>query len=98
MEESTQFEPAAPQMVAPRLAAARMALGLSKAAFADSIGVDRSSYTKIEKGQKPLLPRDAQRIYQLYGIDMNFIYLGQVGGLPSNLSSKVMAHLRGGTL
>ena len=97
MEESPHHEPAAPVMVAPRLRAAREALGMSKAEFADRIGIDRSSYTKIEKGQKPLLPKDAQRIFQLYGIDMNFIYLGQVGGLPSRLSSKVMSHLSGVT-
>ena len=58
-------------MCAPRLTAAREALGLSKAEFADIIGIDRSSYTKIEKGLKPLLPRQAHRIWQLYGIDMN---------------------------
>ena len=84
-------------MCAPRLIAAREALGLSKAEFADIIGIDRSSYTKIEKGLKPLLPREAHRIWQLYGIDLNYIYLGQVGGLPVSLSSKVIAHLSGAT-
>lgn len=84
-------------MCAPRLIAAREALGLSKAEFADNIGIDRSSYTKIEKGLKPLLPREAHRIWQLYGIDLNFIYLGQVGGLPANLSSKVMQNLKAAT-
>lgn len=82
-------------MVAERLIAAREALGLSKAEFADMIGIDRSSYTKIEKGAKPILPHSAYRIWQLYGIDLNFIYLGQVGGLPSNLSNKVISHLKG---
>lgn len=84
-------------MLAPRLIAARQALGLNKGEFADMIGLDRSSYTKIEKGLKPLLPREASRIWQLYGIDLNFIYLGQVGGLPSNLSSKVIANLKAAT-
>ena len=71
----------------------RKALGMSKAEFADMVGIDRSSYTKIEKGTKPLLPKDAYRIWQLYGIDLNFLYLGQVGGLPSSLSSKIVQHL-----
>lgn len=84
-------------MVARRLAAAREALGLSKAEFADTIGIDRSSYTKIEKGLKPLLPPTAVLIFQLYGVDLNYLYLGQLGGLPSNLSSKVIAHLKGAT-
>lgn len=80
-------------MVARRLIAIRAALGLNKADFADQIGVDRSSYTKIEKGVKPLSPPSAYKIYELYGVDMNFIYLGQVGGLPSILSKKVTSHL-----
>lgn len=94
MEESTK-EPWGPAMTAHRLAAIRTALGLSKAEFADRIGIDRSSYTKIENGSKPILRPLAARIWQLYGIDLNFIYLGQVGGLPSNLSSKVIANLTG---
>ena len=82
-------------MIARRLIAAREALGMSKAEMADTLGLDRSSYTKIEKGTKPLLPRDAYRLWHLYGVDLNFIYLGQLGGLPVNLSNKVTSHLKG---
>lgn len=85
-------------MVAQRLVALRAALGLNKADFADIIGVDRSSYTKIEKGVKPLLPAAAYRIYELYGVDMNYVYLGQVGGVPSRLSKTVISHLNAETL
>lgn len=95
MEQPRSRVLAEPQMIAPRLIAAREALGLSKAEFADLIGIDRSSYTKIEKGDKPLLPHTAFRIWELYGIDMNYIYLGQLGGLPVSLSSKVITHLHG---
>lgn len=95
MSESASSEAWEPTAVAPRLIAARAAIGLSKAEFADAIGIDRSSYTKIEKGLKPLLPREAFRIWALYAVDLNFLYLGQLGGLPSNLSSKVISHLTG---
>ena len=95
MEESPQETPVDPVFVARRLKALREALGLQKAEMADILGIDRSSYTKIEKGQKPLLPPYAFRIYELYGVDMNFIYLGQVGGLPNRLSSMVTSHLHG---
>ena len=80
MDESPHRDPTAPQIVARRLAAVREALGMSRAEFSDMIGVDRSSYTKIENGMKPILPPLASRIWELYGIDLNFIYLGQVGG------------------
>jgi transcriptional regulator with XRE-family HTH domain len=94
MDESTTLDPWEPTNVALRLAAAREALGLSKAEFADMIGLDRSSYTKIEKGLKPILPPTAAVIWRLYHIDLNYIYLGEVGGLPSNLSNRVIANLK----
>jgi transcriptional regulator with XRE-family HTH domain len=95
MEETSEQTPVEPVVVARRLKALRDALGIGKGEFADMIGIDRSSYTKIEKGMKPLLPVYAFRIYQLYGVDMNYIYLGQVGGLPNRLSSMVTTHLQG---
>ena len=95
MEESQRPAPFEPLMVARRLKALRTTLGLSKAEFADIIEIDRSSYSKIEKGTKPLLPYSAYRIYELYGVDMNFIYLGQVGGVPEKLSKQLMSFLSG---
>ncbi|MBM1556689.1 helix-turn-helix transcriptional regulator [Sulfitobacter mediterraneus] len=89
MEESSETELADPQMVTPRLIALREALGLGKGEFADSIGLDRSSYSKIEKANKPILPPTAQKIWKLYGVDMNYIYLGRVDTLPAHLSSKI---------
>lgn len=97
MEESPNNEPWQPHMLAPRLVAARKAVGLNKTDFAAMIGIDKSSYTKMESGIKPLLPHVAYKIWELYGIDLNFIYLGQVGGLPLSLSSKVINHLNNPT-
>lgn len=97
MGESANLDPTAPPLVARRLAAVRKALSLSRAEFADMINFDRSSYTKIEDGKKPLLPPLAARVHELFGVDLNFIYLGQLGGLPVNLSSKVISNLKGGT-
>tara|TARA_R110000868_G_scaffold94316_2_gene260278 strand:- start:1860 stop:2117 length:258 start_codon:yes stop_codon:yes gene_type:complete len=76
-------------MVSPRLAQIREALGLTKAEFADRIGIDRSSYTKIEKAEKPLLPHTAFRIWELFGVDMNYIYLGRMDGLSARMSSQL---------
>lgn len=94
MEDSPRWPlPYEPVLVARRLAALREALGMTKAEFADLIGVDRSSYTKIEKGAKPLLPPNAYRIWELFGVDMNYIYLGHVHTLPENLSKAVTSNL-----
>ena len=93
MDRIKNASPVDPVMVAPRLAAIRTALDMNKTDFARMIGVDKSSYTKIEKGEKPLLTATAYKIYELYGVDLNFIYLGQVGGLPSRLSNSIISHL-----
>ena len=85
---------ATPEAVANRLKAAREALGLSKAEVADSLGLDRSSYPKIEAGRKILLPAHAYGVCQLYGVDMNYLYLGQLSGLPSSLSKAVTSTLK----
>lgn len=75
--------------VAPRLTALREALELSKAEFADLIGIDRSSYSKIEKAEKPILPPVAYKIWSLFGVDMNYVYLGRLDGLPDDLSKRL---------
>ena len=93
MAESQTLGPADPVMVTPRLIALREALGLNKADFADAIGIDRSSYSKIEKAEKPILPPLEERIWSLYGVDMNYIYLARVDTLPSHLSSKITRNL-----
>jgi len=93
MEESHKPSTADPEMVTPRLVALREALNLSKGQFADAIGIDRSSYSKIEKSNKPILPPTAERIFSLYGVDMNYIYLGRVDTLPAHLSAKITSRL-----
>ncbi|MCW1920844.1 helix-turn-helix domain-containing protein [Rhodobacter sp. KR11] len=94
MEESSKTDVHHPSRVAPRIEAVRMAVGLNRSEFADRIDVDRSSFTKIADGKKPLLPRDAYKIFELWGVDMNFLYLGQIRDLPPSLSSKIVSHLK----
>lgn len=95
MERTKPHEPWEPAVVAHRLIALRQTLGMNKVEFAARIGIDKSSYTKIEKGDKPLQTAAAYKIWQLWGVDLNFIYLGQIGGLPQRLSSTIITHLNG---
>lgn len=97
MDDSTKPLSTDPEMVSPRLALVREALGLSKAEFADAIGLDRSSYTKVEKAEKPLLPHIAFKIWELYGVDMNYIYLGRMDGLSSRMSSQLTSQAKSRT-
>lgn len=82
-----------PAKVGPRVTALREALGLTKAEFADSLELDRSSLTKIEKGTFGLDIAVGERIAALYGAGLDFIYRGQYSDLPQNLRNNVVENL-----
>ncbi len=71
-----------PDRVAPRIFAIREHLALSKAQFADAIGLDRSSLTKIEKGEAGLDIAIAERIAAIFGFGLDFIYRGDLDDVP----------------
>lgn len=79
-----------PDQVGPRVTALREALELSKADFADSVELDRSSLSKIEKGKAGLDIAVAERIAGLYGCGLDFIYRGDLSDLPRNLHTSVV--------
>jgi len=71
--------------VGHRLEAIRTALHLQKGEFAKSFGVDPSSYSKIIKGEKPLLAESAFQISEQWGVTMDYIYRGRLLGLPEGI-------------
>lgn len=75
--------------VGPRVTAIREALELSKAEFADSLDLDRSSLTKIEKGEAGLDIAVGEAIADLYGIGLDFTYREDFGDLPDELGRKI---------
>ena len=79
-----------PERVGPRISALREALELSKASFADTIELDRSSLSKIEQGKAGLDIAVGERIAALFGVGLDFIYRGDLSDLPSNLKPEVM--------
>lgn len=82
-----------PSRVGPRITALRETLCLSKAQFADSIGLDRSSLTKVEKGDMGLDIAAGERVAALYGFGLDFIYRGDLSDVPLNLRPALMANL-----
>jgi DNA-binding XRE family transcriptional regulator len=73
-----------PDRVGPRITAMRETLGLSKAQFADSVSLDRSSLTKIEKGEAGLDIATGVTISELYGFGLDFIYRGDLSDVPQS--------------
>ncbi|MEL5877682.1 helix-turn-helix transcriptional regulator [Cereibacter sphaeroides] len=79
--------------VARRLEALRDALGLDKGEFAQSFGLDPSSYSKVLQGKKPLKSEYGHAIAEGWGVSMDFIYRGDMSRIDDTLRAKVMQNL-----
>lgn len=86
-----------PERVAVRLRALREALAMNRADFADSLRINRSSYTLIEDGRKPLNHRMAFDVATRYGVTMDYLYRGVTSDrdLPEIHAQKIRALLMG---
>lgn len=82
-----------PDRVGERVTALRMALHLSKAEFADAIGLDRSTLTKVEAGKKGLDIVVGARIAEMYGYGLDFIYRGTLTDVPEGQRSIVLSEI-----
>lgn len=74
------------ESVGLRLEVLREALNINKRDFAQSFGLDASSYSKTIKGEKPLRAEAAFVIAEKWGVTMDYIYRGRLLGLPDDLS------------
>lgn len=83
-----------PDRVGPRITAIRTALDKSKKDFAQQIGVDPSSLTKIEKGTAGLDIAVGENIAALYAVGLDYIYRGDLSDLPVNLRDKILQKLQ----
>lgn len=80
-----------PNAVAERLRILRIYYEKNQGEFADSIGLDRSSYSKIEQGKKPLKAEMAFAIAERWGVSMDYIYRGRLTELPHKIADAFMA-------
>jgi DNA-binding XRE family transcriptional regulator len=82
-----------PDQVGRRITAIRQTLVMNKKTFADAVGVDPSSLTKIEKGQMGLDIMVGARIAELYGFGLDFIYRANLDDVPLDHRSTVKMRL-----
>lgn len=82
-----------PARVGPRITAIRETLAMSKAQFADSVSMDRSTLTKVEKGESGLDIALGERIAVLYGFGLDFIYRGDLNDVPQDLRPRIVLNL-----
>ncbi|MEN9062869.1 MULTISPECIES: helix-turn-helix domain-containing protein [Ponticoccus] len=82
-----------PEAVGERLEALREYNEMTRAQFATSVGIDPTSYGRIEKGQKPLKADMAYRIAERWGVSMDFLYRGRLTEIPAKLADTLMQNL-----
>lgn len=90
MDEHSAFHPTA---VGQRLRALREFREKTRAEFAETVGIDATSYGRIEKGLKPLKAEMAYRIAERWGVSMDFLYRGRLTELPEKLADSLMKTL-----
>lgn len=78
--------------VGQRLSAARRALGLSARAVCEAINIRPNTYSQWENGKALIDPMAATRLKERYGISLDYLYAGDLSGLPLSLGVKIQAH------
>lgn len=76
-----KFEDITGEAVGYRLSVIRKAFGFEKSEIADLLEIDRPSWTLFETGKRVITYERAMRIYNRFGIGLDFIILGRVQGL-----------------
>lgn len=79
--------------VGRRLDVLRAATGLEKGAFADTVEIDRSSYSKIIQGEKPLRIEMGYRVSERWDVSLDYLYRGKLDKLPPSLSKSIIDSL-----
>ena len=76
-----------------RLRDLRLALGYTQEFMADLVGLSSpSGWTNYELGNTMIPPDKAAKVCILSGCNFNFIYAGEIAGLPHNLMVQIRSH------
>lgn len=67
--------------VGARLAWVRVAVGWTQTAIAKMAGVDQSTWTKWERGERLASVAHVAKVCDTFGCTLDFVYRGKIGGL-----------------
>jgi transcriptional regulator with XRE-family HTH domain len=76
--------------VGRRLAQTRIALGLTQDDLAEQLNVSRGALGNWEQGSRLADPGAIARMARRHRVTMDWIYLGDPSGLPSQLAAKIL--------
>lgn len=78
-----------PEAVGQRLSFIRRAHGLSQQDFAERALIRRNAWSNYEAGRSRIGVAAAGRVCAVYGVTMDYIYLGDASNLPYQLAHTI---------
>jgi transcriptional regulator with XRE-family HTH domain len=82
------------QQIGARLIQAREAIGLRQAEMARGLDIGRDKLNGYERGRFFPDPVVVYRMWRLYGVTADWIYLGVLAGLPHSVAARLDAAAR----
>ena len=83
------------QQVGERLRIAREAIGLEQREMASQFGIDHTKLSHWERGKHYPAPAFIARLWERHRIPADWIYLGEVSGVPHRLADNLLAAAAG---
>ena len=75
--------------VGRRIRATRQALGMSQKAVYEKLGISKQTYNNHDTGYSRPSIEDGIRISRLFGVSLEWIYLGEIRNVPHELAIKL---------
>jgi transcriptional regulator with XRE-family HTH domain len=78
-----------PERIGHRLYLLRAALGLKSTEMADTLGIERTYWSRFEGGKRPITDTVAALLVDRFGVTLDFLILGRWDRLPLDLAQKM---------
>ena len=83
------FEEMRPERIGHRLKLLRIANDLSSSEMADTLGIERTYWSRFENGKRPVSDSVAALLVSKFGVTLDFLILGRWDKLPFDLAEKL---------
>ena len=80
--------------ISERLRLVRSVFGLTQKEFAELAGLSQPTYTSWESGKNRISVSGAIKLRAKYSVTLDFIYCGNVAGMPEDLLNKLAKQSR----
>lgn len=78
-----------PERIGERLRILREALGLSPAEMSDLLGIERTYWSRFERGNRPITETVAALLVERFGVTLDFLILGRWNNVPFEIAERM---------